>query len=71
MDKSKLKAIAFEHGYTYSTLATSIGINKSTFYRKLNEDGERFSVKEIKAIAEKLSLTKEDVFNIFFKIVVA
>ena len=46
-------------------------IDKSTVYRKLNKSGENFTVKDVEKISKALSLTYEDINDIFFTNVVA
>jgi len=54
-----------KRGLTISGLADSIGINKSTFYRKLKSGGSNFLLWEIESIAKELGLTKQVVIEIF------
>ena len=68
---NKLKGKIVENGLNVSELATLIGIDKATFYRKLGSDGENFTIKEADLIAEKLFLNKDDVNAIFFSQFVA
>lgn len=46
--------------------ASSIGIDASTFYRKLKANGETFTVKEMFSIIEVLDINKHEADNIFF-----
>lgn len=68
---NKLKGKIVEKGLSVSELATLIGVDKTTFYRKLNSDGKNFTIKEVDLIAEKLTLNKDDVNAIFFSQFVA
>lgn len=61
-----LKGKIVENGLNISELATKIGIDKATFYRKLNTYGENFTIKEADLIASNLSLSKDEVNAIFF-----
>lgn len=47
-------------------LSEIIGINKSTFYRRMNNQGETFSIKEATVLSRELSLTEEEINTIFF-----
>ena len=63
---NKLKAKMVEKGTNVELLAKSIGMNKSTLYRKLNKGGEDFSIKEIRLIASELDISDEEAIVIFF-----
>lgn len=62
---SKLKEIIDGKSTTYKDVADLIGIDKSTFYRKIKNGGD-FSVKEAQKMVEGMSLTKEEAIEIFF-----
>lgn len=68
---NKLKGKIVERGMSIIELASKIGIDKATFYRKLNSNGETFLIKEVDAIAKELNLTYEEVQLIFFSQYVA
>jgi len=70
MNTSKLKGIIVEKGYTQEALASDIGIDKSTFYRKIKNGGS-FSIKEANAIVEAMKLTRDEAISIFFADTVA
>ena len=63
---NKLKGKIVECGLSIPELATSIGIDKATIYRKINLEGETFTIKEADLIANKLVLSAEEVNAIFF-----
>jgi len=63
---NKLKGKMIEKGTTVSDLAKTIGIDKSTLYRKLRNNGEEISIKEASSIIKSLNLTIEEVNSIFF-----
>jgi DNA-binding XRE family transcriptional regulator len=71
IDVDKLKGKIVEKGLNIETLAQKVGINKATFYRRLDTGGEDFSVKEIYLIATELKLSRLEVNTIFFKNFVA
>ncbi|KAA0963170.1 helix-turn-helix transcriptional regulator [Streptococcus cristatus] len=67
---SKLKGIIVEKGYTQEALASEIGIDKSTFYRKIKNGGS-FSIGEANAIVRAINLTRDEAVSIFFAETVA
>lgn len=68
---NKLKAKMVEVGTNVDELSKKIGMDKATFYRRLSNNGETFSIKEADAIARELSMNREDVNSIFFSQFVA
>ncbi len=68
---NKLKGKIVECEMTVSDLASIVGIDKATLYRKLNGNGESFTIKEADIISKKLRLTVEEVNAIFFSQYVA
>ena len=67
---SKLKGKIVERNTTQEELATTIGIDKSTFYRKMKQNGN-FSIKEVNLIVSALNLSKDEAMSIFFSETVA
>ena len=67
----KLKGKIVEAGLNISLLSKELKIDRSTFYRKLNEDGTEFTVKEVNIMIDKLNLSFNDVKSIFFSQLVA
>ncbi|MGT2951630.1 phage repressor protein [Streptococcus cuniculi] len=65
VDISKLKGKIVEKNTTQEVLADEIGINRSTFYRKMKQGGT-FSVKEANDIVLSLGLSDEEALSIFF-----
>lgn len=65
-----LKSKIIENGLSVEKIVESIGINKSTFYRKLANKGENFTVEEVYKIASSLNLSAMEVNAIFFNICV-
>lgn len=65
VDVSKLKGKIVEHNTTQEELANKIGIDKSTFYRKMKQNGN-FSIKEVNLIVSTLNLSKDEAMSIFF-----
>lgn len=66
VDISKLKGKIVEKEMTIPELSAEIGIDKATLYRKLKENGNTFSIKEVNAIVKALGLSKEEAVSIFF-----
>lgn len=65
MDKRKLHAKCVERGISIAELSESIGINASTFYRRIPKNA--LTVGNVQDIANKLKLNSEDIIDIFFK----
>lgn len=63
---NKLKGKIVEKGLSICELSEYIGINKSTFYRRLSNKGETFSIKEVNKMCLALDLTSEEAVGIFF-----
>lgn len=64
VNENKLKAKCVERGISIEDCAEKIGINKSTFYRKMKQ--ESFTIKEANGIVEELSLSEDEITAIFF-----
>ena len=62
----KLKGKIVEAGLNISILSKELSIDRSTFYRKLNEDNTEFTIKEVNIMIDKLNLSFNDVKSIFF-----
>lgn len=65
MNIQKLKGKIVEKGMNVEALASAIGVDRATMYRKLNA-GEKISVGEANKIRDVLELTIEDAIEIFF-----
>lgn len=61
----KLRGKMVEKDVSVETLASIIGIDRATLYRKFN-DGEKFTVGEALKINDALKLTQEEAYDIFF-----
>lgn len=67
MNKLKLESIMKLHGDTGTSLASYLGMARSTFSAKLNEtNGAEFTQGEISKIKEKYSLNAEEIESVFF-----
>lgn len=62
----KLKGRIVEKRYTVEKLSNEMGIDKSTFYRKLNSNGESFTLKEVCAMINLLKISDTNILKIFF-----
>lgn len=71
MNIRKLKAKLVEKDVSIADLANILNVDKSTVYRKFNKSGESFTVNDVDKIAKALSLTYNDINEIFFANVVA
>ena len=61
----------FDKDISVVELAKRIGVDKSTVYRKLQNNGENFTVGEANKIVEVLELSKDEAISIFFSHTVA
>lgn len=61
----KQKAKLVEKDISIIELANALGIDKSTVYRKINKSRENFTVKDVEKISNVLSLTYDDINDIF------
>lgn len=68
---NKLKGKIVERGMSMETLADLTGLSRATLYRKINANGEDFTIREADSIAHALELTYEEVNAIFFSQFVA
>ena len=68
---NKLRGKIVENGMSIEMLSRRMNINKGTFYRRLLQDGEEFTIAEADAIVSQLNLSAEDALSIFFSQFVA
>lgn len=67
MNKNMLESVMKLNGDTGTSLASYLGIARSTFSAKINEtNGAEFTQGEISKIKQKYSLCGEDIDKIFF-----
>lgn len=66
MNILKLKGKIIESNLSVDKLAKAIGINKSTLYRKLKNNGSGLMIKEVYQIVEILKLSSKEANEIFF-----
>lgn len=65
MDTEKLKKAIHENGLTIQSVSKEIGMNPSTFYRKIKQKGINFSIGEMHALQELLHISAEEAADIF------
>lgn len=65
VDVNRLKGAIVSNGKTQQVVAEQIGIDKSTFYRKMKNGGD-FSVGEASKMAEVIPLSNTEAISIFF-----
>lgn len=63
---NKLKGKIVELGLSIPELARILGIDKATFYRKINTGGCKITIGEAELIAKTLKLTPDELNEIFF-----
>ena len=64
-DVAGLMKVITRQGMTVEAIAKKIGINRSTFYRKLSSDGEKFTIGEVHRMVDALPITTEEAVHIF------
>lgn len=67
----KLKGKMVEKQISAGELAHKLEIDRSTFYRKLSQNGESFTIREANLICRILDLSCEEATAIFFNHYVA
>ena len=61
----KLKGKMVEKNVTGDEMAKKLGVDKSTFYRKLKAEGLSFTIGQMHGIANALNLSNEEAVQIF------
>ena len=61
-----LKARLVERNMSIGDLAEQIGVDRSTLYRKLNDNGAGLLIGEVNAIVRVLGLSAREASDIFF-----
>lgn len=67
MNTQMLKGKIVEMNTTQEAIADSIGVNRTTFYRKMKNKGNTFTVEEMHKMVQAIPLTKEEAITIFFE----
>ncbi len=63
---NKLRGRMVECRVNADKMASMIGVNRATFYRKLENAGEAFTIREVGIIAKALNLNTDELNAIFF-----
>lgn len=66
VDIKKLKDKIEQNKFSNESFSKQIGIDQSTLYRKLKNNGEPFLIREVYAIIDTLKLDELEVTEIFF-----
>ena len=66
MDVELLKNKIKHSGKSIAGVASAINIDESTFYRKLQQKGETFTVAQASLIKDVLELSAQEAFDIFY-----
>ena len=62
----RLKLAMQAKSITVEQASEHLGINPATFYRRLNRNGEKFTVAEVGRLAELLDMSSAAMQDIFF-----
>ena len=65
MDVQKLREKISKAKLTGEEVSSAIGVDQSTYYRKLNSSGENFTVAQAKKLASLLKLSGKEAADIF------
>jgi len=68
---NKLRGKIVEKELTIERLAERIGVDRSTLYRRIDNNGDGFTIKEVDLICRVLELTGREANEIFFSQYVA
>ena len=68
---NKLKGKIVEQGLTVEALAQRMKVDKSTLYRKMNNQGQSFTIREANQICAVLKLSSQEAMAIFFSQLIA
>ena len=66
IDTELLKQRMQERGKTGAQIAKALGINESTYYRKMANKGQTFTVLQVQTLTKLLGLSVVDARQIFF-----
>ena len=67
VDVNRLKGKTVERGLTGEKIAKTLGIDQSTYYRKLGDGGGSFTLSQAITMSEVLSLSREERIAIFLR----
>lgn len=66
VDTSLLKDKIKEAGFTISSFADAVNIDRTTFYRRLNREGDDFTISEVNRIIKVLAIDAKTATLIFY-----
>lgn len=66
IDVDRLRRVMKRQGLTNEMVADYIGISRDTFQRRLRNRGATFELMEVWQLVSLLSLSDEEIINIFF-----
>lgn len=66
MNVDLLKSTIKHSGKSIAMVASNINVDESTFYRKLQQNGETFTVAQAAAIKDALNLSAKEAYDIFY-----
>lgn len=66
VNTNKLKGKLSEKAVTQELVADLMGIDKTTFYRKMKNGGSGFTIGEIHKMTDVIPLSKDEAVDIFF-----
>ena len=66
VNMKKLKLKLKETGLSVEDVSKTMGINRATLYRKIKNDGETFTVRDIDRLSRILGLQVDEINEIFF-----
>ena len=66
MNIERLKSALQSQNITIEQASEAIGMNPATFYRRINRNGEKFTVAEVGKLAELLNMSNKKMQDIFF-----
>lgn len=66
MDAEKLKKIMEKKNISAQEMATATDMDISTWYRKIQKNGETFNIREMDLIIKKLKIDKTEAASLFF-----
>lgn len=66
MNIQRMKQFMKNNDLKARDMAAATGINEATWFRKVNRDGDTFTVKEMNMIIEAFDIPKNEAAAIFF-----
>ena len=63
----RLQGALKQRDISYEEAAMALGIDRATFYRRLSQNGMKFTVNEVEKLTRLLNLSAKDMQDIFFE----